>query len=321
MTCMLNHQRMLDGARRHCLAAALVGVLVTACTNTVAHPRRDLARPQASGVAIPGTNVHTLHSSRVDREFQIWVAPPRDGLRPPPPGPAHVLYVLAANLFFGTAVEMSRLMHQLFGEIAPVWVVGVAYPNDDFRLQGQLRTQDFTPVQDSGHGGGADRFLGFLREELHPFIAEQYQLTGPSTLFGASLGGLFTVYTALTAPDAFDHYIAASPSIWWGRESLFELEAQWATERDDMPAELFLGVGGLEESADIPFLAHFRMVTNVHKMADRLMARGYPSLVLTKHVFPAESHTSVVPAILTRGLRKIAGVALEPGTRAAPVPR
>jgi predicted alpha/beta superfamily hydrolase len=78
-------------------------------------------------VALPQTDVYDLHSRHADADYRLWVATPVAGWRPVPPPPRGVLYVLDANLFFGTAVEMTRLMHQLYGELPPPMVVGTAY--------------------------------------------------------------------------------------------------------------------------------------------------------------------------------------------------
>lgn len=61
-------------------------------------------------VSIPDTEVHRVHAERIGAEFEIWIARPQAGFVPIPDGPLNVLYVLDANLLFGTAVEMTRLM-------------------------------------------------------------------------------------------------------------------------------------------------------------------------------------------------------------------
>lgn len=47
------------------------------------------------------------------------------------------------------------------------------------------------------------------------------------------------------------------------------------------------------------------MVTNMQAMASVLEQRNYPSLRLTQHVFEGETHLSVIPATLSRGLRAV----------------
>ena len=82
------------------------------------------------------------------------------------------------------------------------------------------------------------------------------------------------------------------------------MEAERAAS-SDIDANLVLAVGGLEEDPRVPMLAQFKMVSNVHELEERLLSREYPSLHVTKLVLEGESHTSVVPVALTRGLRSI----------------
>lgn len=281
----------------------------------------------SSPVTIPHTRVHALYSAHADADFQLWIAEPVAGMFPFPPGPRRVLYVLDANLFFGTAVDMTRIMSQLYGELPPLLVVGIAYDTDSPVLQGELRARDFTPTADAGFGaqppamrgampaptlpegqrlGRAPQFLDFLTNEVRPYIEKHYDvLPGGSTLFGSSLGGLFAVHTFLERPDAFDAYIAVSPALWWDHSALLKREEELAARRSDHGATLFLAVGSGEERADIPMLASFRMISNLQALAGQLRGRGYPSLDLETFVADGESHTSVVPVALTRGLRYV----------------
>jgi hypothetical protein len=284
--------------------------------------------PAMNPVAIPRTEVFDVHSENADADFQIWVATPVAGMIPLPPGPRQVLVVLDANLFFGTAVEMTRLMSQLYGELPPLLVVGIGYGTTVPSIQAELRARDFTPTADAGFEamarawpgaptptlpdgrrlGRAAEFLAFLIEEVKPFVEQRYDVAEEgSTLFGSSLGGLFTLYALMERPDAFDAFVAVSPAIWWDGALLLQREADLAASRDDLEATLFLAVGSNEERAEIQALAPFKMVSNVHTLAAQLSARAYPSLDLTTFVAEGESHTTVVPLALTRGLRHVYG--------------
>ena len=70
-------------------------------------------------------------------------------------------------------------------------------------------------------------------------------------------------------------------------------------------ANVFIAVGELQESPDIPMLAQFKMVTNTQKMANRLSQREDPSLTVNLDIIQGETHTSVIPVALTRGLRSV----------------
>jgi hypothetical protein len=277
---------------------------------------------------IPNTEVFDLRSAHAEADFQVWVASPVAGAMPLPPGPRKVLWVLDANLFFGTAVEMTRIMSQLYGELPPLLVVGIGYPTTLPAIQAELRARDFTPTADAGFEaavprppgapeptlpegrrfGRAKQFLDFLTEEVKPFVAERYEVEeNGSVLFGSSLGGLFALYAMLERPEAFDAYIAVSPALWWGNGHLMEREAELDPPRQELATTLFLAVGGEEERADIPMLSSFKMVSNLHLFAERLRSRHYESLDVATFVADGESHTSVVPVGLIRGLRYVLG--------------
>jgi hypothetical protein len=308
--------------------AAAFGLSAVNSAAIVAQEGSDVTQP----VVIPQTEVFPIHSVHAEADFRIWVASPVPGIMPFPPGPRSCLYVLDANLFFGTAVEMTRLMSQLYGELPPLLVVGIAYDTSVPSVQGELRARDFTPTFDGGFEamaralpgapeptlpegrrlGRAPQFLDFLTEEVKPFIEKTYEVAEKgSVLFGSSLGGLFALYAMMERPDAFDAYISVSPAIWWGDGLLLNREEELASSLEDLDVTLFLAVGGGEEREDIPMLAPFKMVSNVHTLAERLRGRGYESLAIATFIPDGESHTTVVPVALTRGLRYV----LTPGRR------
>ncbi len=77
------------------------------------------------------------------------------------------------------------------------------------------RTRDFSPVHVDNFptSGGAKKFLGFLSEELVPYLDENYRTAGFNILLGHSFGGTFIGYTLLAKPKLFDAYLAVSPAM------------------------------------------------------------------------------------------------------------
>jgi len=75
------------------------------------------------------------------------------------------------------------------------------------------RSRDFSPVHVDNipTSGGAEKFLGFLSEELVPYMDESYRTAGFNILLGHSFGGTFIGYTLLAKPKLFDAYLAVSP--------------------------------------------------------------------------------------------------------------
>lgn len=281
-------------------------------------------------VSIPDTEIHPLRSDAIGDDFELWIAHPQPGFQPSPEPPG-VLYVLDANLFFGTAVEMTRLMHKLYAELPPIRVVGLAYPGPDFFRQGQLRSRDFTPTEDPGMAamakslpapptggpvtpamGGAGAFLDFLADDVLPFVSSRFDAAGRSTLFGSSMGGLFAVHVLLERPELFDGYVGVSPALWWNDAQLLH-DVPPPPEGVDAP-KVYLASGSLEEAAHVPMLARFKLISNARAMAERLVGAGWPAATTTFTEIDGETHTSVVAPALARGLR-----AMHP-RRPAPAP-
>lgn len=271
-------------------------------------------------VQLPNTTILPLSSRHVGDDFEVWIARPTPAFVPGPPQPLRVLYLLDANLYFGTATEMTRLMHALYRELPPIHIVGLAYPTNDARTQARLRTRDFTPSEDPAIAGrmasmvepeglaiepsmgGAMRLLDCLVDEVRPRVAEVLGGEHESLLFGSSLGGLFAIHTYLTDPAAFDAILAVSPALWWNDEEVF-VGTPKPSQASAPP--LYLAVGGAEESPAVPSLAPYRMVTNARRLAARLADGGAADATVVFEELAGETHTSVVPMALLHGLRAL----------------
>ncbi len=260
--------------------------------------------------SISGTHYYELHSKAIGETFTINVAlPPGAGDEPLP-----VVYLTDGNMMFPMVTSTIRLL-QLGQELPPMLLVGIGYKNTaDVML---LRSRDLTPTHDDtfdGGGlsevpedfktGGADAFLDFIRDEVKPFIKARYKVQPDAdTLAGDSLGGLFALHALFTRPSEYRNYIAGSPSIWWDKAVLMTTEAAYAENNEDLAARLFISIGSLEEQGERA--APFKMVTNMHALADRLESREYPSFAMTRYEFEKETHLSVIPATFSRGLRVV----------------
>lgn len=288
----------------------------------------------SSTQTLAGTQAQVLHSKYVGDDFKIFIAHP---VAPPPEGhKAPVVFVLDANLAFGLATDIARML--AFGAQMPsAYVVGIGYSVDNFTDTQLLRARDLTPTsfaQFDEHfpkttglpggvrSGGAAAFLDFIHRELKPWVAQQLPQADldDCTMVGHSLGGLFALYALLHQPDAFQRYVASSPSLWFHNEVLLQHEAAYAAAHRDLKARAFLACGALETEAELRRLlaaapshvseaykqmGRLRMVELVEPFGQTLHARNYPGLRLNSQVFPDEDHISVIPAALCRGLREV----------------
>ncbi|MFH1763372.1 MAG: alpha/beta hydrolase-fold protein [Gemmatimonadota bacterium] len=261
----------------------------------------------------------TVTSSTNSRRYQVSVAVPRgyhggDQTYP-------VLFVMDANGQFGMATDIARWL-AVQRDIRDIVVVGVGYPVGHFWDAVGLRTLDLTPTADQPWveefarmfpsypapegSGGAPEFLAFLRNELIPYIEAHYRVQSDGrALLGHSFGGLFALHALFFGEGTFSRFVVGSPAIWWDHDITFRHEEEFTAGQDSLGARVFLSVGLSEEPEDGSGLAPYRMVTNVRTLAETLTTRQYRGLEVRTHFFEGETHMSVVPATISRGLRYI----------------
>src|SRR5262249_36630874 len=122
-----------------------------------------------------------------------------------------------AKAFAGTWGLNDVLARLAEAEIEPI-VVGVH--NTDRRLS------EYSPFPDPRHGGGeADAYLSFLIDTVKPKIERLFRArrsAADTAIVGSSMGGLLSLYAWFRRSDAFGHAGLMSPSLWFGRDRLFD---------------------------------------------------------------------------------------------------
>ncbi|MBA2117670.1 alpha/beta hydrolase [Bremerella alba] len=274
-------------------------------------------RVSAGEYQIPNTEVFDL-KSKSGIGYRIFVAKP---VGDPPASGFPVLYVLDANGYFSLAASLNRLGSR--GANRGGIVVGIGYPIDG-PFDMQRRTFDLTtkasaenlPPSRGGRGwpesGGADLFLDFIQSELKPLIAKKYSANSSNqAIVGHSFGGLFVMHVLFTRPEAFQSYIAISPSGWWNDYALLAEEQAFTTQVDRLssPVQLLIEVGELELSQDegpaaalAPTPASKRFGTTLD-FANRLRELKAKQLTVKYLEFEGENHGTVVPPAMIEALQ------------------
>ena len=246
-------------------------------------------------VTIPDTEVRRLTASLTGYEYHIHIALPAGYADTEKAYPT--LYVLDPHLIFGMSREIIRLL-ELGQELPPLVLVGIGFsgPNKDIESH---QVRDYVPksqADDSG-SGGAENFARFLREDLIPFIGSEYRVDAEDTCFlGYSLAGLFGLYTLFHHPDTFLRYIISSPWMDPNDLQILSYETEYAATHSDLPAQVFIGAGSREPEF---------VVNNLQKLEKALRIRNYPNFRLQTHIFENETHLSVVPHSISRGLKAV----------------
>lgn len=265
-----------------------------------------------------------LRAQALGRNYQVTLQPPAGGAEP-----RAALFVLDGNIYHPLMTQVT-LLRSLGGEIEPVLVVGIGYPEEDPEVWMSRRTADLTPCAplkprpwdspDPAAWGDADRFLDFIDEQVQPLVRARFPAAARHrVLFGHSLGGLAVVRALLRRPASYEGWFAVSPSVWWEDRMVLKDLGPWSASahRPARPPKVFLGVGGLEETPpkrlpkapwaegitleqEAAEVARARMVGNTRDLADALR----PTLErlageVACRVVEGETHLSVVPACLT----------------------
>jgi len=195
------------------------------------------------------------------------------------PGSTHkydVLYVLDGGNWNTGLINKVQPFVEGEGYMPPTIIVSVL---------GIDRIKDFTPthMNDWKTSGGAANFLGFIKDELIPYINKTYPSNGDNALWGHSLGGLFVINSMLNEPNTFKSYIAVDPSLWWEDGYIQKLASAKLPALAGLNITLFISgrEGPAGESMKIA-----SMDTVLNKMA--------PAGLTWKHInYPDETHSSV----------------------------
>ena len=95
----------------------------------------------------------------------------------------------------------------------------------------------------------------------------------------------------------FQRFILGSPSLLWDDGVMFKVEEKYGKTHTALPAKIFVSMADNEGYA--------QAVPDFERLVKVLEQRKYTNLQWTSHVFEGETHVSVLPATISRGLRAI----------------
>lgn len=231
-----------------------------------------------------------------------------------------VLWVLDAPLMLRTVVGVQDTL--VLGNMAPeMIIIGIGSRSEDGLAGIGRRVMDFSPPGPDYFPRGlrgevweelaplpefphlADEFLGFLVDELRPQLAARYRFSDEHALFGHSAGGMFAAYSLFKRPEAFDKMIIGSPYLEGVRGAVLGAEELYAAAHDDLDAALFIGVGA--DETEEYFLAASGIVSATASLSETLRLRRYRSLQLSTRIYSGENHYTVVPRLISDGIRHL----------------
>jgi predicted alpha/beta superfamily hydrolase len=260
--------------------------------------------------SIPNTEVMQIKSRHTGINYILYVSLPKSYQQHNKNYP--VLFTLDADYSF--PIAQSTVKHFVDrNNLPPMIIVSIAYAgaSQNMAVYRANRIRDYMPTKaplgtcgsdkkyKKGSGGGKE-FLKFIRNELIPYTEKNYRVKkNDRTIVGHSAGGLFGTFVLLTKPDTFQRYILVSPSLWWDNKLAFKLEQTFSLKNKSLSANVFYSIGRWENPKVCP------MVSQMNQFVKKLKSRKYKNLKIDSYVFPHETHNSVFPAALSRGLRVV----------------
>ncbi|MFH0758167.1 MAG: alpha/beta hydrolase-fold protein [Bacteroidota bacterium] len=237
-------------------------------------------------VRIPNTEERSLYSKIMDCEYGVYVTLP-PGYKDNPDKIYPALYIIDGNQYFGFTVEPYGSL--IWGNMIKDHIaISVAY------RPGQInyRSRDFrTPER-------AADFVKFFQTELIPFVEDNYRTSKKDrTLFGHSLGGHFTLFMMLNAPETFENFIASAPAV---SDEIMKFEEGYAASHDDFPVKLFLASGENDH-----------LTIGAKRFAEKIKSRNYPSLKFGELYTVNGNHGTIQPSAYIEGLRFVLDRAID----------
>lgn len=284
---------------------------------------------------ISEAEVWLVHSDIVDDDFRICISAPFRPLTSD--ARAGVIYGTDGGLMAGMLTSIARTC-EMQGELPQLYTVSIGYPLDYPLSEMLIRNRDLTPSASPDTdpalctlwgadtivpSGGGDKFLAFLVDELRPALNAAFPIDADdATLMGASLGGLFTVHALLSRPEAFRHYLAMCPALWWDDKAVVRAAKSRRASAAAPDARLYMCAGEFES------VQHYRAIlegllaeqrsalpremldADVHGdmfAVEQALAGWGSGFAARAKVQPEESHGSVTAVGLSQGLRWLFG--------------
>jgi predicted alpha/beta superfamily hydrolase len=201
-----------------------------------------------------------------------------------------VVYILDGETHFDDFLYIFKFArHQNF--LPPLILVALT---NVYTKEGNMRDRDFTPEKTSENekAGGADNFIDFLKSELIPYINKKLPASGDNSLFGHSLGGLFTMYVLLKEPGLFNNYYCSDPAFPWNNGYIIAMAQK--TFKNTTELNKTLWINGVEST--------YRNV-GIGKMDSVLKSFAPGGLRWKVSIYPNETHMSVLFKGIYDGLK------------------
>ncbi len=221
----------------------------------------------------------SIFSKILNEQRKIMICLPEE-YKPGSDAKYDVVYLLDGEMHFDIFSYIYKFARN--EKLLPPLIL-VAIPNT-YTTEGNMRDRDFLPEKtpENNKAGGANNFIDFFKNELIPFIDKKLSTSGDNSLFGHSLGGLFTFYVLLKEPDLFSNYYCSDPAFPWNNRHIITMATESFKKTDKLNKTLW--INGVEDT--------YRNV-GIQKMDSVLKESAPEGLRWKTSIYQNETHMSV----------------------------
>jgi predicted alpha/beta superfamily hydrolase len=240
------------------------------------HFSSNIAAQNATGTAITydfGTQ-YQLQSKILGETRQLLIYVPEKYKNSTDKFP--VIYVLDGQIHYKHTTTTAEIL-QKNGQI-PASII-VAITNNEGTVM-----RDFSTKKEN--------YARFLKEEVVPFVANNFRVNGYKTLFGHSRPGAFVLETLVITPNAFDNYIASNPIV---NEAFVTKFEHFLDHNKNLDQSLYFSMGGVHDVGP-------RSVRLMKVMSDLLAQKAPKNLHWKYQYFPQHVHHTTPSVTFYEGL-------------------
>lgn len=271
-----------------------------------------LSDPQGIPYTLKGTEIISTPAPKLGREYEVFISLPQNYEKSNKRYPA--LFVTDANYGFPVIRAIADRVSRLGVGLEDFILVGLSYAkgedgtasrNRDYTFHRSDTKNNRDLAQGAVGYGQANAYLDFLVRDVFPMLEAKYRIDPNRRIYvGHSYGSLLGLEALFNQPKLFSHYILGSPSLWYDKPQVFDMERRYAAQHGDLPVKIQFFIGSYEavKAGNSRYNKSNDMVADLDQFVTQMRSHHYKGLELKSTVLNDEDHATVFPALITRGL-------------------
>src|SRR4030095_1528463 len=189
-----------------------------------------------------------------------------------------VLYMTDGDWNMTVAMNCFSMLRQDYETREPL-IVGIGY--------GKGKNQRF---RDLNPQTGGPTFLNFIEKEVIPFIDRKYRTAKERSIYGYSMGCMFTTYILFNHPGLFDMVFIGAPGN--NGQQLMPSAREYFKDHKELKGKVFLGVGSYENE----------VVRNIDSFKNYLLSQKSPGLTIRTDITPGAGHGAALAQVMQNAI-------------------